>query len=48
MKLGKKGYEMWELVLMILAVMLLLFVLVWFGLLNNDLGDLLGKVGDWF
>ena len=45
---GKKGYETWELVVMILAIALLLFVIAWFVLLNQDLGELFGKVGEWF
>ena len=46
--LEKKGMEMWQLVLMILAILLLLFMIVWYGALNNDLGDLFGKLGDLF
>jgi len=44
--MNKKGMEMWQLVLMILAILLLLFMIVWYGALNNDLGDLFGKLGD--
>jgi len=40
---GKKGMEMWQLVLIILALLLLLAVLAWYGSLNKELGALLDK-----
>ncbi len=44
--MNKKGMEMWEMVMLIAAVAFLLFIIVWYGLLDNDLGELFGKVGD--
>jgi len=46
--MNKKAYEAWELIIMILAIALLLFVVVWFAVLNQDLGELFGKLGEWF
>jgi len=43
--IGKKGMEMWQLVLIILAVLLLLFVLIWFSGLNEGVAGLLEKLG---
>lgn len=40
---GKKGMEMWQLVLIVLALLLLLAVLAWYGGLNQELGTLLDK-----
>lgn len=40
---GKKGMEMWQLVLIILALLLLLAVLAWYSGLNKELGALLDK-----
>jgi len=37
---------MWEIIGLILAVAFLLFLIVWYGLLDNDLGGLLTKLGD--
>ena len=45
---GKNGMEMWQLILIILAVILLLFMMVWYGSLRNDLGGLFDKMGDLF
>lgn len=44
--MNKKGMEVWEIVGLVLAVAFFLFLLVWYGLLDNDLGGLLGKLGD--
>ncbi|HLD72095.1 MAG TPA: hypothetical protein VJA23_00770 [Candidatus Nanoarchaeia archaeon] len=44
--MNKKGMEMWEIIGLILAVAFLLFLIVWYGLLDNDLGGLLTKLGD--
>ncbi|MBI2102861.1 hypothetical protein HYT55_03410 [Candidatus Woesearchaeota archaeon] len=41
---GKKGMEMWQLVLMILALILLVFVIAWYGGLNKEISGLLGKL----
>ena len=46
MRFGKKGMEMWQLVLLILVLILLLAVIVWFGFLGGEIGSLLGKLGD--
>ena len=43
----KKGMEMWQLVLMILALLLLFFMLIWVGVLGKDLSGLFEKLGDW-
>ena len=37
---GKKGMEMWQLVLIILAVVFLLFMLAWYFFLDQDLNNL--------
>lgn len=42
--MNKKGMEMWMLVLMILAIILLLFVLGWYYGLSKSGGSLLDKV----
>ena len=44
----RKGMEMWQLVLMVLAIILLLFMLAWYGVLGSSAEKLLGKVGDLF
>ncbi|HIH10803.1 TPA: hypothetical protein HA241_01295 [Candidatus Woesearchaeota archaeon] len=46
MSLGKKGMEMWELVFIILALILLVFVIAWYAGLNDTIADLLKKFGD--
>ncbi|MBS3139383.1 hypothetical protein J4479_00085 [Candidatus Woesearchaeota archaeon] len=49
LKLNKKAeMEMWQIVLIILSVLLLLFMIVWFGQLGGDLKGLLGKLGEIF
>ena len=47
-KLGKKGMEMWQLILILLAILLLIFVLGWYSGLNTQLGGLLDRVGSYF
>ncbi len=37
---GKKGMEMWQLVIIILAVIFLLFMLAWYFFLDQDLNGL--------
>lgn len=44
----KRGMEMWQLIFLILSVALLLFLTAWYFILNEDLGSLLGKIGDFF
>lgn len=44
----RKGMEMWQLVLLVLAIILLLFMIVWFGVLGGSLERLFGKVGELF
>jgi type VI protein secretion system component VasF len=44
----KKGMETWQLVLIILAVLLLVFLIFWFSVLGTELGDLLKKLGGIF
>ncbi len=41
---GKRGMEMWQLVLMILALVLLVFVLAWYGGLGKELKMLSEKL----
>jgi hypothetical protein len=45
---GKKGMEMWQLVLMILVLILLIVVIVWYGILGWEIKELLGKFGELF
>jgi len=42
---GKKGMEMWQLVLMILAILLLLFVVAWYSGLNMGIESMFNKLG---
>lgn len=48
MRWNKKGMEMWQLVMMILAILLLVFMGMWYSGLGDKLGDLLNRLGDWF
>ncbi|MFA6461509.1 MAG: hypothetical protein WCV90_04520 [Candidatus Woesearchaeota archaeon] len=43
----KKGMETWMLVLIILAILLLFFVLIWYGGLNTKMNALLDKISGW-
>ncbi len=45
---GKKGMEMWQLVLLILAIILFLFLLIWYGALGSEINILLDKWGELF
>lgn len=45
---GKKGIEMEQLILIVLALVLLFFILAWSGTLGKELGDLFNKLVDWF
>lgn len=46
--MNRKGMEMWQLVMIILAVLFLLFIIAWYGGLNEQLKALLDKaVGLW-
>lgn len=40
--------EMWQLVMIILAILLLLFVISWYSGLNDQLDSLFGKMGGFF
>lgn len=42
---GKKAMETWQLVMIILALILLVFVLAWYGGLSDKIKDLLGSLG---
>ena len=42
---GKKGMEMWMLVLMILAILLLIFVVAWYSGLNMGIESMFNKLG---
>lgn len=43
--MNKQGMELWQLVMIILAVLLLLFLITWYGGLNEQLAALLEKAG---
>ncbi len=45
---GKKGMEMWQLVLMILALVLLVFILAWYAGLGTELKGLSEKLTEMF
>lgn len=42
---GKKGMEFWQLVLIIIAALTLLFFIAWYGVLGGNLGSLIDKFG---
>ena len=44
----KKGMEMWQIVFLLLAVLLLIFLIFWFGILGGQLGDLFGRLEEVF
>ncbi|MBI2151527.1 hypothetical protein HYU21_02250 [Candidatus Woesearchaeota archaeon] len=44
---NKKGMEMWELVIMILAIILLIFVIAWYVGLDKSGQSLLERLGQW-
>lgn len=44
----KKGMEMWQVIALVLAAFFLLFVLFWYGNLDQALWRFLGKLGDLF
>jgi len=46
MKLAKKGMEMWEIVIIILALVLLLAVIIWYGILGGEIKSLFGIFED--
>jgi len=46
--LGKKGMEMWVLVLMVLAIILLLAAIVLYSSLGSSMKELLTKFGELF
>ena len=48
MNWGKQGMEMWQLVIIILAILLLLFILAWYSSLVSELQSLLERMGDFF
>ena len=43
---GKKGMEMWQIVLLILVMIFLLAVIIWYGFLGGELKNLLNKFAD--
>jgi hypothetical protein len=45
---NKKGMEMWQIVLMLLSLVLLVFLIAWYASLNSDLGLLGGKLEELF
>ena len=42
---GKKGMEIWQLIFLVLAILLLVFALAWMSGLNGHLKGLFGKMG---
>ena len=44
--MNKKGMETWQLMLMILAVLLLIFLIVWYASLGSELGGLFERLED--
>lgn len=46
--MNKKGMEMWQLLFLLGALILLLVMLLWFGVLKSDLTALLEKAGGLF
>tara|TARA_Y100000310_G_C20555316_1_gene750199 strand:+ start:548 stop:691 length:144 start_codon:yes stop_codon:yes gene_type:complete len=42
---GKKGMEMWVLVLMILSIILLILVIVWYKDLGSFMKEILSRLG---
>ncbi len=47
-KVNKKGMEMWEIVLIIIALVLMLVLIVWYGFLKGSADNILSKVAEWF
>jgi len=45
---GKKGMEMWQLVIIVLAIIFFLVMFIWYGVLGENLGDLFSKMRDLF
>ncbi|MBU0459517.1 MAG: hypothetical protein KJ597_03775 [Nanoarchaeota archaeon] len=43
---GKKGMEMWQIVLLVLAILLLLFLIGWYGGLDQKAGGFLDKLAN--
>ncbi len=41
---GKKGMEMWQLVILVLALILLVVIIIWYGELGSNIKGLLGKL----
>ena len=46
--LGSRGMEMWQIVLIVLALFLLFFMLIWSGALGEKMSSLLGGFGEMF
>lgn len=46
MRLGKRGMEMWQLVMLILVLIFLFAVIVWYGFLGGEISGLLSKLGE--
>jgi len=47
-KVNKKGMEMWEIVLIIIALVLMLTLIIWYGFLRGSADNILSKVLEWF
>ncbi|MFH1682177.1 MAG: hypothetical protein ABIA37_00110 [Candidatus Woesearchaeota archaeon] len=44
--MNKQAMEMWQIVLLILVLIFLLVVIIWYGFLGGELGNLLNKFTD--
>ena len=48
MRWGRRGMETWQLVMIILALVLLMAVIIFYGELGEKIEGLLGSLGDLF
>ncbi|MBU1112141.1 MAG: hypothetical protein ABIG93_01770 [archaeon] len=48
MYLNKRGMEMWQIVMIILALLLLFFIILFYSGLKDSIVELLGGIGNWF
>lgn len=47
--MNRKGeMEMWQIVLMILAILLFIVILMWYGGLGKQIDDFLTRIGEMF
>ena len=43
----KKGMEMWQILLLVLSILILLFMLIFYGQLDAKIGDTFDKLFRW-